>query len=77
MVLSVSEWRPVRVKRGDVAVAYGQTYQVVCIDDYGNAVCENLSPDCMYSDEIRTFDDLDFDKVVAADDPVLFVGMFI
>lgn len=62
---------------GDVVVAYDQTYVVREIDDYGQAVCENLNPHCLYRDELRTFRDYDFDKVVKKDDPVLFIGLYI
>jgi hypothetical protein len=58
---------------GDIIVAYDQTYKVTSFDDYGQAVCENLNPDCMYRDEYRTFDDLDIDKVIKGNDPILFI----
>lgn len=56
-------------KIGDFVTAYRQSYQVVEIDDWGCYVCRNLNPRCLAHDDVRTFDDLDIDSVITADDP--------
>lgn len=49
---------------GDWVVVRGRSY--VVIEELWNAnfVCRNLDEDCMYSDELQTFEYMDFDKVV-------------
>lgn len=56
-------------ERGDIVVAYGGSYVVECRDDYGCFVCRNMDESCLYSDELRTFDDLDIDEVIDQNDP--------
>ena len=46
-------------KVGYHVTAYGQSYEVVEIDNWGCYVCRNLNEDCLVSDELRVFDDLD------------------
>ena len=59
---------------GDRITAYGQSYVVDGIDDFGQYVCRNLNERCLHHDEIRTFDDLDIDIVSRADDPAIFTA---
>lgn len=43
-------------------VAYGRSYEVVEIGDFGCYVCRNLNPDCLANDKYKTFDDLDISE---------------
>ena len=54
---------------GDIVTAYGQSFRVECIDDYGCYVCRNLDENCLASDDLKTFDDLDIDQVLKENDP--------
>lgn len=62
---------------GDWVRAYDQSYEVVEIDDWGKAVCQNLNPFCLYSDDIRTFDDYDFSSITPKGDPRQFEAFYI
>ena len=56
--------------RGDIVKAYGSTYMVREIDDYGCFVCSPYSDGDDYDcTDLRTYDDLDIDEVISPDDP--------
>lgn len=48
---------------GDHVIAWGVSYVVVEIDDFGCYVCRNLNEDCLANDEYKTFDDIDIECV--------------
>lgn len=56
--------------RGDIVIAYGESYTVISKDDDGCFVCAPLTDGDDYDYmNLRTFDDLDIHEVISPNDP--------